>query len=60
MLVWPKSLLATIPETVRADEPTLVTVRVCGAVVTPIDWVPKLRLDDESCTVEVLPVRATT
>jgi hypothetical protein len=60
LLVCAKSLLATIAETVRADEPTLVTVMVCGAVVTPIDWLPKSRLEDESCTVEVLPVRATT
>ena len=59
-MVSPKALLATTAETVSADEPTLVTVMVCGAVVTPIDWLPKFRLDAESWTVDVLPVRATT
>ena len=55
-----KSLLATIPEIVSGDDPTFVTVTVCAAVFTPIDCVPKLRLEDESCTVDVLPVSATT
>jgi hypothetical protein len=55
-----KSLLATTPDIVRDAVPTLVTVIVCGALVVPMDCAAKVRLDADNCTVEVLPVNATT
>ena len=54
VLVWLKSALLVpvtlTPVTFRSVLPVLVTVTVCGLLVVPTFWLPKLRLDGDSAT----------
>ena len=52
-----KSPLAVMLVNVSAVEPWLVAVSVCGAEVVPTGTEPKLRLEAESVSEEVVPVR---
>jgi hypothetical protein len=52
VLVSPKPALATMLVKVRGALPVLVTVAVCGALVVPMIWSPKLRLEVESTTAD--------
>ena len=54
-----KQLAATLA-IVNVVVPLFVTVTVCVELATPTVWFPKDRLEAESVTDEVLPVRLTT
>jgi hypothetical protein len=60
LLVWAKSLALT-PETAtlvtpKAALPVLLTVIAWAALVTPMDWLPKVRLDGETLATAAVPV----
>jgi hypothetical protein len=60
LLVSAKSPLAAMPEIVSVVVPLFVKVTVWEGAVTPTVWFPNERLEAESVTEEVLPVRFTT
>ena len=60
VLVSVKSPLAATLAIVNVVVPLFVTVTVCGELATPTVWFSKDRLEAESVTDEVLPVRLTT
>ena len=63
LLVWAKSPLALMAVILRAALPELLSVTVCGALVVPCAWLPKVRLTGERPATgplaDPVPVRLT-
>ena len=55
LLVWPKSPVAVIPDIVRGPSPLFVRVTGWALLLTPTNWLLKVRLAGDQAAVGVVP-----